>query len=104
MRKRFYKINMFSSILYELKRDYTIIEFEKNKYVSIARLESLGFDRTKLKQYCDKVYAYAQNIDFFTIESLSKQGFTADLESLGFEPWFYSSILRKDHRFSHRKM
>ena len=104
MRKRFYKINMFSSILYELKRDYTIIEFEKNKYVSIAMLESLGFDRTKLKQYCDEVYAYAQNIDFFTIESLSKQGFTADLESLGFEPWFYSSILREDHRFSHRKM
>ena len=42
MRKRFYKINMFSSILYELKRDYTIIEFEKNKYVSIARLEKSG--------------------------------------------------------------
>ena len=72
--------------------------------MSIAMLESLGFDRTKLKQYCDEVYAYAQNIDFFTIESLSKQGFTADLESLGFEPWFYSSILREDHRFSHRKM
>ena len=66
--------------------------------------KSLGFDRTKLKQYCDEVYAYAKNIDFFTIESLSKQGFTADLESLGFEPWFYSSILREDHRFSHRKM
>ena len=40
----------------------------------------------------------------FRSESLSKQGFTADLESLGFEPWFYSSILREDHRFSHRKM
>lgn len=66
-------------------------------------MESLGFGRTKLKQYCDEVYAYTQNIDFFTIESLSKQGFTADLENLGFEPWFYSSILREDSRFSYRK-
>lgn len=104
MSKRFSGITMFSSMLGNLKDNYTIIEFEPYHLIHMRKLEKMKIGTVQLKQYCDAVYAFTRNMTYFTIESLSKRGFTSALDALGFEPWFYSSILREDHRFTHKKI
>ena len=64
----------------------------------------MGVSVAQLKQYCDAVYAFTRNMTYFTIESLAESGFTSALDALGFEPWFYSSILREDRRFTYQKI
>lgn len=104
MSKRFSGITMFSSMLGNLKDNYTIIEFEPYRLIHMRKLEKMGIGVAQLKQYCDEVYAFTRNMTYFTIESLSESGFTSALDALGFEPWFYSSILREDHRFTYQKI
>mgnify|MGYP003211203457 CR=1 FL=1 len=49
----------------------------------------------KEKDYCKSVYAYSVPT-YFTIHSLHRIGFEHELDDLGFEEWFYSSILVED--------
>ena len=104
MSKRFSGITIFSSMLGNLKDNYTIIEFEPYHLIHMRKLEKMGIGAAQMKQYCDEVYAFTRNMTYFTIESLSERGFTSALDALGFEPWFYSSILREDHRFTYQKI
>lgn len=104
MSKRFSEIMAFSSMLGNLKDNYTIIEFEPYHLIHMRKLEKMGIGIAQLKQYCDEVYAFTRNMTYFTVESLSDSGFTSALDVLGFEPWFYSSILREDHRFTYQKI
>ena len=104
MSKRFSGIMTFSSMLGNLKDNYTIIEFEPYHLIHIRKLEKMGVSVAQLKQYCDAVYAFTRNMTYFTIESLAESGFTSALDALGFEPWFYSSILREDRRFTYQKI
>lgn len=94
----------YTSEAYKLKASYDIVEYAPLKYVNIRRLNRVGIDKTILADYCNKVYE-AAGTQYFTIHSLQQAGFSHILDELGFDEWFYASLLAEDKgRFSYRRM
>ena len=83
----------------ELKQDYTIIEFDKLKFINIKKLEEGGITKRDLVDYCDKACSFA-NKQYFNIKSIYTEGFHHKLDELGFEPFFYESLLKASGRCS----
>lgn len=94
----------YTSEVYKLKAAYDILEYAPLKYVNIRRLKHVGVEKEVLRDYCQKAYL-AAHVQYFTICSLRKIGFTHVLDDLGFDEWFYASLLSecKEH-FSCRRM
>lgn len=88
--------------LQRLKVQFEIVEFSPNKFVNIRRLEQNGIGKKKLQEFIDDVYEFV-NEELFTIKALRKKGFEHKLDELGFDDWFYSSLLRYDTRFKSRR-
>ena len=94
----------YSSELYSLKLNREIIEFMPYQYVNIRRLNDAGVTTADFEDYCNKAKQFVEKGEFFTIYSLRKAGFIHPLDDLGFEDWFYSSILTEDkEHFTYRR-
>lgn len=98
-----YSNQMYYHVIQELREEFEILEFSYNKFVNITRLEKIGIYKSDLKEFCDDVYVYG-NEEFFTIQLLRKHGFEHRLFELGFDDWFYSSLLKYDSRFKYRRL
>lgn len=99
------KVVGFNSELYKLRASREIIEFQPKQYIHIRRLEESGITHRQLERYCDAVADAVEPGAYFTIESLRQDGFGHELEDLGFEDWFYSSIVCEDHdRFGYQRI
>ena len=79
-----------------LRNAYEIIEFSPLQYISIRRLNEAGVTKEHLRAYCDAVAKYYEKGEYFTTTSMRNSGFVHDLDDLGCEEWFYSSILFED--------
>lgn len=102
--KKYAVLTQYYAVLDMLRDRYEIIEYEPNHFINIRRLKNQGIEVTDLKDYCIEVYEYVKDRKYFTVEQLIKEGFTSKLDILGFEPWFYSSVLRADKKhFSYIK-
>ena len=86
----------FTSELYGLKSKYDIVEFSPYQYISIHRLNENGVTAENLTDYCNAVRARVEKNEFFTIHSLRRKGFVHPLEDLGFDDWFYASVIAED--------
>lgn len=96
---------MFTSQIYRLKYVYEIIEFSPNKFVNFSKLKKLGITKEDLKQYCSDVLEFIGKDKYFTTFSLKKNGFYHELDELGFDDYFYTSILIEDkNRISYRRI
>lgn len=87
------EIIAYTAQLYKLKADYEIIEFSPNKYINFRKLNELGITKEELKQYCEEVINFIGEGKYFTLFSLRDEGFSHELDDLGFEDWFYTSLL-----------
>lgn len=76
--------------LYKLKSEYEIIEFSPNKYIHFRRLNE--FRVNNVKDIAD-VIKFVGEGKYFTLVSLKNEGFSHELDELGFEDWFYTSLL-----------
>lgn len=99
-RKRFVYVQMFYLKLMELKKDLQIIEFEPNNIINFRKLKQLGITKDIIKNFCDEVFNYLDNEEYFSAQSLRKKGFKTNLYDLGFSDWFYANLLISDDRFS----
>ncbi len=98
-------IVLFGNALYDLLENRTIVEFAPRQYINIKRLNEVGITEEMLCDYCEKVFDFFKGEEFFTIKSLKESGFEHELDDLGFDDWFYSSVLSSDsEKFSYRKM
>lgn len=96
---------MFTFQIYRLKYVYEIIEFSPNKFVNFSKLKKLGITKEDLKQYCSDVLEFIGKDKYFTTFSLKKNGFYHELDELGFDDYFYTSILIEDkNRISYRRI
>lgn len=86
----------FSSQLYKLKSELEIIEYAPNKYINLRKLEDLGITKDCLENFTNQVVDMLGEGKYFTISSIRKKGFNHDLDELGFDDWFYTSILIED--------
>ena len=101
------RISILSAYLSELsalRKAKVIIEFEPHRLIHIRRLEAGGVTKEKLADYCDHVLKWVGTDRIFTIRSIRREGFAHDLDDLGFDNWFYSSLICEDPRFSARRM
>ena len=99
-RKRFTYVQAFSGTLKNLKQNKTIFEFDPNRIISKARLESGGVTDDVIERFCDDVFDFVKDNTFFSVKHLINEGFNHELFELGFSDWFYASILAEDSRFS----
>lgn len=86
----------YTSVLYELKAKREIIEFAPYQYINIRRLNEIGITKNDLVDYCDAVRNVVDTSEFFTVKSLRNHGFSHKLDDLGFDDWFYASLLCED--------
>lgn len=102
---RIKNLPMFVLQVYKLKEDYDIIEFLPNYFIKFSKLEKLGITKEDLKQYCLDVLSFIGKNKYFTLFSLRKEGFYHKLDDLGFEDYFYTSILIEDReRISYKRI
>lgn len=99
-RKRFVYIQLFSQKLMELKKSLQVIEFEPNVIINIRKLKQEGITLEIIQEYCDAVYDFVADGEYFSSQSLRKAGFETELYDLGFPDWFYGNLLISDDRFS----
>ncbi len=98
-------IQAYYSLLYELQNDYKIIEFSENKYLNIKVLEKNNINIKDIENYCLEVLEFTSNIKYFTLHSIKQDGFDDNLHQLGFDDWFYTSLLiRNSNNFSYIKI
>lgn len=102
---RIKNLPMFVLQLYKLKEEYEIIEFLPNCFISFSKLKKLGITKEYLKQYCLDILEFTGKNKYFTLFSLKKEGFYHELDELGFEDYFYTSILIEDReRISYKRI
>lgn len=95
----------FGSLLYTWKAERRIVEFAPKQYISRHRLAQSGILPSDLENYCRSVKSFLGEELYFTIRSLRNAGFSHPLDDLGFEDWFYSSVLIEDREhFTYRRM
>ena len=99
-RKRFVYIQLFSQKLMELKKSLQVIEFEPNVIINIRKLKQKGVTLEMIQEYCDAVYDFVADGEYFSSQSLRKAGFKTELYDLGFSDWFYGNLLISDDRVS----
>lgn len=86
----------FITQLYRLKSSYEIIEFARNKYIHYRKLSEFGITKEILRGYCNDVLNFVGEGKYFTIFSIKNEGFSHELDELGFDDWFYTSLLIED--------
>lgn len=95
----------YSSELYKLRAEYEIVEFSPLQYINIRRLNAVGVTTEHFENYCKAVSANYEKGVYFTVTSLRRDGFTHEMDDLGFEEWFYASVLLEDReRFSYQRI
>jgi hypothetical protein len=76
------------------------IEFSKNKYINITKLEQLNTTKKDIYAYIQMVSKFIKD-EFFTIHYLREKGFLfPKLDNLGFDEFFFSSILKASDYFN----
>ena len=101
--KEIIKTTSFIAEMTKFKSQLEIVEFSDSKCINIRKLEDLGITRDNLRDYYNTIYSTVETGNYFTIKLLRKNGFSHLIDNLGFEEWFYSSILSQDNnRFSYR--
>lgn len=99
-RRRYGYVAMFSNVLMRLKRELIVIEYEPAHIITLDRLERVGVIREDMLFFCEAVYTFAPEDEYFSIQSLRRDGFESPLFELGFSDWFYANLLLGDERFS----
>lgn len=100
-----YFIGSYTSELYGLRAAYEIIEYSPLCYINIRRLQDFGVNKEQLQEYCKAVATRYEQGEYFTLKSLRQDGFDHPLHDLGFDDWFYASILAEDREtFSYHRV
>lgn len=89
-------IKSFIGLQRKLRSRYDIIEFLPQQYINIRKLNKSGVTKKHLQAYCKAVAERYKVGEYFTTTSMLKEGFEHPLHNLGFDEWFYSSILFED--------
>ena len=101
LKKRYAKSTNFSVILNTMKRNLEIVEFEPGQLIAFTRLARSGVTHEQVAEFCDAVFDFLEEGEYFSIQSIRNKGFRSELDDLGFSPWFYANLLLSDERFSY---
>ncbi len=102
--KRYGTVQMFNQAYAELLQSRQIFRFEKDQIITLRRLGRLQITRETIEDYCAAVQAFTEEESYFTVSSLRRDGFRHPLDELGFDEYFYGSLLWSDQRFSGQRV
>ena len=95
---------VFYQVFSKLRNNMDIIEFDNGNYINFEKLKSIGLNKNDLYEYQNKVIDYIGD-KYFTVISLKNDGLKYDkLDKLGFDEYFYSSILINNPSIQYRKI
>ena len=95
----------YAGELYRLRSIYEIVEFLPLQYINIRRLNTVGVTTNSFEKYCKAVAHNYEKGEYFTVTSLRRDGFTHEVDDLGFDEWFYASVLLEDREdFSYQRI
>ena len=70
----------------------------------MRRLQQFGVTKDQISAYINDIYRFTDDEEYFSIQSLRRNGFTSDIYELGFSDWFYANLLISDNRISYSSM
>lgn len=76
-----------------LKKEYEWFEYEPYKYISLRRLQQVVTGKQDFVSYAESAISFT-NGEPFTVKSLKYGGFHHKLNDLGFNTYFYESVLK----------
>ena len=94
----FFNSSAFNVELHKCLSARDLTAYAPKQYINIHRLEQSGATKATMEDYCDKVYDFicARDLDIFTMTTLHKLDFSHELDDLGFDDYFYASVLAVD--------
>ena len=97
--------NEFNTVLQELRKDYSLLEYSDRKYMTFDYLKRLHPEVTKddLRQYVDDALAHAEGLEYFTVRKLERTGFHSNLKGLNQSDWFFAGLIRNSGRVNYTK-
>ena len=101
---RYGSLQMFNQTYNELLKAHRIYRYEPYKIITMTRLARLNVTMDQIDDYCSAVRENVEDDSYFTIVSLRHSGFTHALDGLGFDDYFYASLLGTDSRFSSQRV
>ena len=99
---RLWNISSFFSVLKELREKFELFEYAPSQFIHYRRLEQAGITKSYLMEYIEDILQFV-NDEYFTIHSLRLKGYVHDLDQLGFDDWFYASLIRQDVSIQYRR-
>ena len=102
--KKYGHIAIANSVYMDLQRNFDIIEFEPSQIINFRRLEQNGYTKDDLIRFCERAEMFADDDSYFNIYTLRANGFTSKLDDLGFDDYFYNSVLCMSQKFVYQKM
>ena len=100
---KFNYLRQFESTLYDLKKEYEIVEFKPQYAYTFRHLEKKGISKEDFYDYIENAYTFSADYEFFTIQLLKTNGFYHPLINRGLSDWLLASVLREDDRFYYGK-
>lgn len=86
-------------ILDDFCNKFKLIEFAPESYISLRQLEANEITKDDIINYVDSVDRFSNGLWFTTVYQ-KHLGFKNELEFLGFDDYFYNSILKCSKRFA----
>lgn len=83
----------YATVLGKLRSEYQIIEFMPHKYISLNKLNCENIYIEDIRSFVSNAIDFLGNEKYFTIYSVRKAGFSHNLDELGLDDWFYTSVL-----------
>lgn len=100
---RMYSLSTFTDSYYQKCISQEIIQYDSFKFVKFSYLEQNGLSRKDIEIFRKKLIQYINSGYIFSLRSLKESGFSDKLFGLGFDDYFYNSIIRHtDNIYSRR--
>ena len=103
-RSRYGTIQMYNQLVLELRKECEIFLFENDQYINCRRLCKAGITKETIESFCNEVNDFVTPNTYFTIKSLRNDGFSHDLDDLGFDDIFYAGILAVSPFFCYQRV
>lgn len=96
--KRIWELSSFNSWLYDKIINLDMIEFQDKKFISIKKLKDIGIKKFELLNYRNEAIKKMSDGHVWSLTSLINIIDDSTIDSLGFEPIFYRSLIRDGKR------
>lgn len=88
-----YNTSTYFILLENLNREYDIIKFSSNIYITSKKLKQVGIEKEDIIKFVDTIIDEMDKDEFFTVYFLENRNILTQFEDYGFEDVFFESIL-----------